>query len=87
MTDLSEKTMKYEKHLHEALESIQTNSETKEAEEFLEMAQSYYKDGNHFLKENDEVNALAAFAYGHAWLDAGIRLNYYDTDKEELFTI
>ncbi|MDY6764656.1 MAG: DUF357 domain-containing protein, partial [Halobacteria archaeon] len=79
--DLSEKTRKYERMLSSALESIVVVEETNEAREFLEMAESYYNDGKHFLDEGDEVNALAAFSYGHAWLDAGMRLGVFDSEE------
>lgn len=43
------------------------------AEEVVEMAAAYQSDGMAFLAD-DPVNALAAFAYGLGWLDAGSRL-------------
>ncbi|MCK8519238.1 DUF357 domain-containing protein [Methanoculleus sp. 7T] len=44
------------------------------AEEVLEMAVAYLSDGTTFLRDGDPVNALAGFAYGLGWLDAGSRL-------------
>lgn len=44
------------------------------AEEVLEMTSAYQSDGMAFLRGGDPVNALAAFAYGLGWLDAGSRL-------------
>lgn len=44
------------------------------AEEVLEMAVAYLSDGTTFLRGGDPVNALAGFAYGLGWLDAGSRL-------------
>ncbi len=44
------------------------------AEEVLEMAAAYEGDGRVFLRSDDPVNALAGFAYGLGWLDAGSRL-------------
>ncbi|KAF5075866.1 MAG: DUF357 domain-containing protein [Methanoculleus horonobensis] len=41
------------------------------AGEVLEMAIAYHSDGFAFLHSGDRVNALAAFAYGLGWLDAG----------------
>ncbi|MDD1656249.1 MAG: DUF357 domain-containing protein, partial [Methanomicrobiales archaeon] len=43
-----------------------------------EMAGAYARDGMNFLAKGDPVNALAAFAYGAAWLDAGSRLGLFD---------
>lgn len=48
----------------------------KTAAEVLEMCLCYAFDGRHFLKTGDPVNALASFAYGFGWLDAGIYLGY-----------
>lgn len=44
------------------------------AGEVIEMAAAYHSDGLAFLRAGDPVNALAAFAYGLGWLDAGSRL-------------
>ncbi|WP_332450089.1 DUF357 domain-containing protein [Methanoculleus sp.] len=44
------------------------------AEEVIEMAAAYQSDGTVFLRTDDPVNALAAFAYGLGWLDAGSRI-------------
>ena len=55
------------------------------ADEYLTMARSYYADGVHFLEADDAVNALVCFSYGHAWLDAGVRLGVFRTTKKDLF--
>lgn len=44
------------------------------AEEVVEMTAAYESDGGIFLRTGDPVNALAAFAYGLGWLDAGSRI-------------
>jgi len=91
--DLAEKTDRYERLLNEALEAatIRPPAETPlgdAAAEFQEMAHSYLEDGRHFRDENDLVNALAAFSYGHAWLDAGARVGLFDVPQEgHLFTV
>lgn len=59
----------------------------KVAEYYLTMARSYYKDGIHFHEKNDLVNALACFSYGHAWLDAGVRLEVFKVKDKALFTV
>ena len=43
------------------------------ATDVIEMTQAYASDGFVFLKNHDEVNALASFAYGNGWLDAGVK--------------
>ena len=91
--DLAEKTNRYEGLLADALEesSIDVRDGSPlyaAAVEFREMANSYLEDGRHFRDEDDLVNALAAFSYGHAWLDAGARLGIFDVpDEGHLFTI
>lgn len=91
--DLVEKTDRYERLLAAALDaaSIAVADDTPlaaGAAEYREMAQSYLDDGRHFKAEDDLVNALAAFSYGHAWLDAGARLGLFDVPSEgELFTV
>lgn len=91
--DLEEKTDRYERLLAQALEeaTITPPEETplgQSASECHEMARSYLEDGRHFREEGDTVNALAAFSYGHAWLDAGARIGLFDVPTNgHLFTV
>ena len=87
MAELSEKAPRYGRMLADAVEAVEVVDASEEAKEFLEVARSYLEDGEHFLEEGDEVNALAAFSYGHAWLDAGMRMGFYETEREELFAV
>ena len=48
------------------------------AEDFLNMARSYYTDATHFAATGDLVNAFAAVNYAHGWLDAGARPGVFD---------
>lgn len=83
MTDLSEKTRRYRDLLERALETVEgADRSDEDTAETLEMAESYLEDGDHFLEEGDEVNALASYSYGHGWLDAGSRLGLYDVETE-----
>ncbi len=89
---LDEKVNRYESLLRRALAAFevapQENSHLKKvADDFSSMAESYYEDGMHFVKEGDLVNALACFSYGHAWLDAGARLGVFKVNDESLFAI
>jgi len=60
----------------------------KVAEDFLNMARSYYSDALHFLKNGNMVLAFAAVNYAHGWLDAGARLGLFDVDEDDqLFTL
>ena len=91
--DLEEKTDRYERLLAEALEAAavappEGTPLAAAAEEYREMARSYLEDGRHFRRDDDPVNALAAFSYGHAWLDAGARIGVFAVPEDGyLFTV
>ncbi|MFB6255666.1 MAG: DUF357 domain-containing protein [Haloplanus sp.] len=90
--DLDAKTDRYERLLAAALDAAEPVSAGSPvpggAAECREMARSYLEDGRHFRAEGDPVNALAAFAYGHGWLDAGARLGLFDVPADtDLFTV
>ena len=91
--DLEEKTDRYERLLAEAFDAAEVAPPEgtpmhDAAEECAEMAESYLEDGRHFREEDDPVNALASFSYGHAWLDAGARIGLFDVPAEgHLFTV
>ena len=93
MADIVEKTDRYEDLLAQALAAAETAvpADTplgEAARECEEMARSYLEDGRHFREDEDLVNALAAFSYGHAWLDAGARIGLFDVPEEgHLFTV
>ena len=93
MADLAEKVDRYEDLLAEALAAaeVAVPAETPlgaAAAEFEEMARSYLEDGRHFREDDDLVNALAAFSYGHAWLDAGARIGLFAVPEDgHLFTV
>jgi hypothetical protein len=81
--DLREKTDRYERLLAEGLEvaePVQAADSPLDdaADACLGMAESYLEDGRHFLADDDPVNALAAFSYGHGWLDAGARIGLFE---------
>ena len=85
---LVEKTDEYEQLLADACQETNVAESPSEevsrrAHECLEMATAYLADGRHFQTEHDYPNALAAFAYGHGWLDAGIRLGVLDDHAGE----
>jgi hypothetical protein len=92
VADLTEKTDRYERLLADALDAVDVCPPADTplrtvADEFLEMARSYLTDGRHFRETDDPVNALAAFSYGHAWLDAGARAGLFDVPDTHLFTV
>jgi hypothetical protein len=88
--DLAEKTDRYEALLAEALDAaeiaVPADTPLYEAATDCEaMAAAYLEDGRQFRADDDPVNALAAFSYGHAWLDAGARIGLFSTPDSELF--
>ena len=90
--ELVEKTLRYKGLLRDAIDDV-TKAATpgsyldKAADDFLGMARAYYDDGSHFVDAGDHVNALVCFSYGHAWLDAGVRLGLFKVTKDALFAI
>ena len=93
VADLEEKTDRYGELLAQALKECTVappagTPMAEAAEECYEMAVSYFEDGSHFREQGDRVNALAAFSYGHAWLDAGARVGLFDVPTDgHLFTV
>jgi len=58
------------------------------AEDFLNMATSYYQDALHFREQGDLVNAFASVNYAHGWLDCGARIGLFDVGGDDkLFTL
>ncbi|MDR1690290.1 MAG: DUF357 domain-containing protein [Candidatus Methanoplasma sp.] len=58
------------------------------ADDFLEMATSYYNDAVHFREEGDLVTSFAAVNYAHGWLDCGARIGLFDVCGDDvLFTL
>jgi hypothetical protein len=90
--DLAEKTDRYEGLLADALAAAtvavpEGTPLASAAADCREMAAAYLEDGRAFRAADDPVNALAAFAYGHGWLDAGVRFGLFAVPEgTELFT-
>ncbi|MES3516852.1 MAG: DUF357 domain-containing protein [Natronomonas sp.] len=91
--ELDEKVDRYETLLAGALDAADTavpaNTPLHDAAvAYREMAESYLEDGRHFREHDDPVNALAAFSYGHGWLDAGARMGLFDIPSDtDLFAV
>jgi hypothetical protein len=90
--DLAEKVDRYERLLADAIDAAEPTVRADSplgdaATDCEEMARSYLDDGRHFRADDDPVNALVAFSYGHGWLDAGVRFGLFSVpDDVELFT-
>ncbi|MBN1160235.1 MAG: DUF357 domain-containing protein [Candidatus Diapherotrites archaeon] len=90
--ELEERLEKYLKLTKKALEKVRIDATTEkkqaQAEDFLNMAKSYYSDALHFKDKGELVTALAAVSYAHAWLDAGVRIRLFDVGNDnKLFTL
>lgn len=100
----SEKVRAFEPALKEKVEKYRTLTRTalglagvfaslsaeqkKIADDFLGMAGNYFSDAEHFREKGDLLNALAAYSYAHAWLDAGVRAKLFDAKgNDRLFTV
>ena len=60
----------------------------KMADDFLNMATSYYNDAAHFRETGDLINAFASVNYAHGWIDCGARIGLFDAfGDDKLFTL
>jgi hypothetical protein len=85
-----EKLLKYFNFTETAFEKVKNNifeGKVVEAREIIEMVGNYLSDAHHFEEKGDFVNAFAALNYSHGWLDSGVRMDIFDVDDNELFTI
>ena len=85
-----EKLDKYFKLTTTALEKVKENViDGKEtyAKEIIDIVSNYLSDAKHFEEKGDFVNAFAALNYAHGWLDSGVRLDVFDVDDRDLFTV
>ena len=58
------------------------------AKDFLDMANNYFSDAEHFHNKGDYERALACVNYAHGWLDAGARIGLFDVgEDDQLFTL
>lgn len=57
------------------------------ADDFIDMADRYYRDAMHFKDKGDWVLAFAALNYSHGWLDAGARAGFFRVKDNRLFTV
>jgi uncharacterized protein len=82
---------KYFKITKEALEMAKKATRRKgmesEAADFLDMAERYFLDAEHFRKQGNYVTAFAALNYAHGWLDAGARIQLFKVSDSRLFTV
>ncbi len=53
--------------------------------DFLDMAERYLSDAQHFRKKGNFVSAFGAVNYAHAFLDAGARMGAFDVHDSDLF--
>ncbi len=87
----SEKLDKYFSITKEALDMVKDKGldegRLEEAKDFLDMAERYFRDAQHFAEKGDRVLAFAALNYAHGWLDAGARIRLFKVKDSRLFTV
>ena len=71
--------------LEKVRESEKDSERAKQAADFIDMAERYFSDAEHFREQGNHVLALAAVNYAHAWLDAGARIGLFKVKDDELF--
>ena len=84
------KTNKYFELTSTALEKAKKSiikGKEEHAKEIIDMVSNYLSHAKHFEKKGDLVNAFAALNYAHGWLDAGVRLDVFETKDDKLFTV
>lgn len=90
-TVTEEKLKKYFSITKEALDMVKEKGidekRKSEALDFLDMAERYYSDAEHFYKKGEFVVAFAALNYAHGWLDAGARIRLFKVNDSRLFTV
>lgn len=59
----------------------------KKAKEIIDMVENYLSDAKYFQEKRDFVNTFAALNYAHGWLDSGVRLDVFNVNNNQLFTI
>jgi hypothetical protein len=90
---LSEKTARYERLLNTARCSVAPSPEPATgaydfAVRVLLITSAYAGHGTREREKGAEEDALAAFSYGHGWLDAGVTSGLFRiTAHQELFTV
>jgi hypothetical protein len=90
---LTEKAARYERLLDTARSSVDCAPEPATgahdfAERVLLIASVYAIYGTHMRKTRRDEDALAAFSYGHGWLDAGVTTGLFRiTAHHEIFTV
>lgn len=84
-----EKIKKYFDITKQAFEKAKhaDSNKLEEKKEILEMVGNYISDAEHFYHKGDIVNAFAALAYAHGWLDCGARLKIYKVSDNKLFVV
>jgi len=84
---MREKLDRYFDLTERGLAEVKGNVVGGKEEEIVDMVSNYVSDARHFERKGDWVNAFAALAYAHGWLDCGVRLGIFDVDDDELFTV
>ncbi len=85
-----ERLQRYFRITEEALRNVEVAVHEKSllmgvAKDFLNMAESYFKDAMYYYERKDYVTAFAALNYAHGFIDAGVRLGVLRGEDDRLF--
>ncbi|OYT41559.1 MAG: hypothetical protein B6U78_02820 [Candidatus Aenigmarchaeota archaeon ex4484_224] len=86
--DIEEAAKKEVERINEIMKNVELKNE--KAREVFELAKSYAKDANYFLKEKKFLQAFEAAVIAWGFIDACLHLGYVEIKKEEIkkwFTI
>ena len=88
--DLKQKYSKYLKLSQNAMRKARksiVSKYKKEANMLLDMAQDYINDAQYFWHHDKKIEAVAALAYAHGWIDAASKLKFIDVKDNKLFVL
>jgi hypothetical protein len=68
--------------MKEIFSSLKIVSKDKNAKEFHDFANNYFKDGIHFFNEKKFIESFEAFIISWSYIDIGLKLNLFSVSKE-----
>jgi hypothetical protein len=88
MNSVKKEAEKEKERMCKVIDKLEVKSKDKKASEFYEMAKNYFFDGCHFLEKGMDVEAFEAFIISWAYVDAGLKLDFFIVPKtqKEWFT-
>ena len=75
--DLRERYMKQKEKMSKVLSELQVLNDSKESNDFLDMANNYFNDAVYFESANNFMLAFEAMVISWAYVDAGIKAGFF----------